>query len=36
MLEGRYSLNCVNLIGISMKEKSIICADVEKYPIFGV
>lgn len=36
LLEGRYSLNCLNMIGISYKDKAIISVDVEKYPIFGV
>jgi len=36
LLEGRYALNCVNMLGVSLKDKSIISVDVEKYPIFGV
>lgn len=36
MLEGRYAMNCLNMLAISLKQKSLISVDVEKYPIYGV
>ena len=36
MLEGRYAISCLNMVGISSNNSKIFSADVEKHPIYGV
>ena len=36
LLEGRYAMSILNMIGISKSSSQIFVADVEKHPVFGV
>ncbi len=35
VLEGRYSIGCVNMVGIG-SGNGVVVVDVEKWPVYGV
>ena len=36
LLEGRFAVSYLNMVGVGRKSMTIFTADVEKYPVFGV